>query len=212
MELFGPNSIMTLSIFVARFALPLALFLAADRAEPSDLTDAAFIASLAAGLNGTYLLGILLGRFEFGHDMRSSALGDLACSFPNMAYCGPPVLIAAVAQGLVAVIVGNLIVTVLIVPFTTVIMQLAAPPCGGKAESEWLQVERSLLGAVKQPLVWLPILGAVLALLGVHLPAMVDNAVDEIERPQVVLRCLRLESTARTTLIGNVFATTPKLT
>lgn len=96
MELFGPNSITTLSTFVVRFALPLALFLAAARAKPSDLTDAAYIASLAAGLIGTYVLGILLGRFVFGHDMRTSALEGLACSFPNMAYCGPPVLIAAV--------------------------------------------------------------------------------------------------------------------
>jgi malonate transporter and related proteins len=71
-------------------------------------------------------------------------------------------------------------VSIIIVPVTIVIMQLAAPAGAGEAQSEWVQVERSLLGAVKQPLVWLPILGAVLALAGVHLPAIVDNAVDEV--------------------------------
>jgi malonate transporter and related proteins len=181
LKLFGPNATTTLSTFVVRFALPFALFLAASRARPSDLTNGPFIASLAAGLVGAYVLGTLLGRFVFRHDMRSSALQGLASTFPNMAYCGPPVLIAAVgAQGLLAVIVGNLIVSIIIVPVTIVIMQLAAPAGAGEAQSEWVQVERSLLGAVKQPLVWLPILGAVLALAGVHLPAIVDNAVDEV--------------------------------
>jgi predicted permease len=181
MKLFGPQSTTTLSTFVVRFALPLSLFLAAAQAKPSDLTDAAYIASLAAGLIGTYVLGILLGRFVFKHNVRASALEGLSCSFPNMAYCGPPVLIAAVGmQGLLAVIVGNLIVTVLLVPFTIVVLQLAAPPRDGGAGSKWLLVEQSLLGAVKQPLVWLPVLGAALALLGVRLPEVVDNAVEEI--------------------------------
>lgn len=181
LQLFDRHATTAFSTFVVRFALPLALFLAASRAKASNLTDAAFVASLAAGLVGTYVLGLLLGRYVFRLDMRASALQGLSCSFPNLAYCGPPVLLAAVgAQGLLAVIVGNLIVAVVIVPFTVVVAQLAAPPRGSKAAEDWLLVRQSLLGAAKQPLVWLPALGAVLALLGVHLPAMTDGAVDEI--------------------------------
>jgi malonate transporter and related proteins len=181
MGLFSTEATKTLSTFVVRFALPLSLFLAAAKAEPSDLTNGPYFASLAAGLIGSYALGILLGRFVFGHDLRASALEGISCSFPNMAYCGPPVLLAAVGvQGLLAIVVGNLVVTVLIVPFTMVLLQLAAIPGGGSLKSEWLLVERNLLSAVKQPLVWLPLLGAVLAMLGVRLPTVVDSAVDEI--------------------------------
>jgi malonate transporter len=181
MRLFGPDATTTLSTFVVRFALPLSLFLAAAHTKPSQLTDAAYAASLAAGLLGTYALGILLGSLVFRHDMRASALEGLSCGFPNMAYCGPPVLMAAVGeQGLLAVILGNLVVTVIMVPFTIVLLQLAAPPSGREAQSEVLLVERSLLSAVKQPLFWLPVLGATLALLGVRLPTLIDNAVEEI--------------------------------
>ena len=181
MGLFGLRATTTLSSFVVTFALPLALFLAATRAKPEQLTDAAYGASLFAGLVGTYLLGILLGRVVFHHDMRASVLEGLSCGFPNMAYCGPPVLIAAVgAQGLLAVIVGNLIVTVIMVPLTIVLLQLAAPAARGEHQSEAVLVERSLLGAVKQPLVWLPVLGAALAVAGVHLPAVVDNSIEQI--------------------------------
>lgn len=181
MALFGPKSTTTLSTFVVNFALPLSLFLAAARAKPEQLTDGAYAASLAAGLLGTYLLGVLVARLVFRHDVRSSTLAGLSCGFPNMAYCGPPILTAAVgAQGLLAVIVGNLVVTLIMVPLTMVILQLAAPSMAKGKENEVLQVERSLLGAVKQPLVWLPVLGAILALAGVRLPDLIDNSVEQI--------------------------------
>jgi malonate transporter and related proteins len=83
MKLFGAQSTTTLSTFVVRFALPLALFLAATLAKARRAhRDAAYIASLAAGLIGTYVLGILLGRFVFKHDVRASALEGLSCSVP----------------------------------------------------------------------------------------------------------------------------------
>jgi predicted permease len=167
LRLIGPDAITTLSTFVVSFALPLSLFLAAAHTKPAQLTDAAYAASLAAGLLGTYALGILVSGLMFRHDMQTSALEGLTCGFPNMAYCGPPVLTAAVgAQGLVAVIVGNLVVTLIMVPLTIVLVHFAAASNAGKKQSEVVVVVRSLVGAVKQPLVWLPVLGAVLAIAG----------------------------------------------
>jgi hypothetical protein len=181
MGLFGPRATTTLASFVISFALPLALFLAAAHTKPEQLTDATYAASLFAGLLGAYALGILLGHLAFRHDMQASVLEGLSCGFPNMAYCGPPVLIAAVgAQGLLAVIVGNLIVTVVMLPLTLVVLQLAAPSNGGGNGSNVLLVGRSLLHAVKQPLVWLPVLGAIMAMAGVRLPNLIDNAVEQI--------------------------------
>jgi predicted permease len=183
LALFGPKATNTLSIFVVRFALPLSLFLAAVRTRPEQLLNLRYVSSLAVGLIGTYLVGILLGRLMFGRDLRASALQGVSCSFPNLAYCGPPVLIAAVgAQGVLAVIVGNLIMTVIIVPATMILLQLSAPAAGGPAEGGWRMVGRAVLGAVKQPLVWLPVLGAVIAIASLPLPALLDDTVDEIGR------------------------------
>jgi malonate transporter len=183
LALFGPKATTTLSTFVVRFALPLSLFLAAARTRPEQLLNARYVSSLAVGLIGTFLVGILLGRMVFGRDLRASALQGLSCSFPNLAYCGPPVLIAAVgAQGILAVIVGNLIVTVVIVPATMILLQLSTPAAGSPAESRWRVVGLALLGAVKQPLVWLPVLGAAIAIVGLPLPALLDDAVDGIGR------------------------------
>jgi len=183
LALFGPKATATLSTFVVRFALPLSLFLAAMRTKPEQLMNVRYLSSLAVGLIGTFLVGILLGRLMFGRDLRAAALQGVSCSFPNLAYCGPPVLIAAVgAQGVLAVIVGNLIMTVIIVPATMILLQLSAPVAFGHADSGWRTVGHAVLGAVKQPLVWLPVSGAVLAIIALPLPTLLDATVDEIGR------------------------------
>jgi predicted permease len=65
-------------------------------------------------------------------------------------------------------------------PLTLMVLQLAAPSNGGENGSKVLLVGRSLLHAVKQPLVWLPVIGAMLAIAGVHLPDLIDNAVEQV--------------------------------
>ena len=83
--------------FVATFALPLSLFVAAAQAKPPNLSNVAYVLSLVIGLIGTFGVGIALGRLFFKHDLRASAIQGLPCGFPNMACCGPPVLSAACA-------------------------------------------------------------------------------------------------------------------
>lgn len=108
---------------VVNFALPLSLFLAAAGAKPSDLSNPAYIASLFVGLVGTYAAGVALGLLVFKHDRRSAAVQGLTCSFPNMAYCGPPVLAAVVGSaGITAVLLGNLVATLVMVPLTPVLL------------------------------------------------------------------------------------------
>nr|WP_187980037.1 AEC family transporter [Pseudomonas psychrotolerans] len=94
----------------------------------------------------------------------------ITVAFPNMAYCGPPVLTAAIGPSAVlAVIVGNLIFTLVVIPLSLLLLS------GGGA--------RQALGkALRQPLVILPLLGLLCALLGIRLPQLLVTATDEIGR------------------------------
>ena len=167
--------------FVVTFALPLSLFLAAANAKPSDLSDFAYILALVVGLIVTFAVGIVLGRLVFKHDMRASAIQGLSCGFPNMAYCGPPVLGAVVGPtGILAVLVGNLVTSLIMIPVSLVLLHGGTKPAKGPAPSEISVIGSSLLGAVKQPLVWLPVLGAACALLGLHPPALLAGMANEI--------------------------------
>lgn len=166
----------TLAAFVVVFALPIALFLAAAKADPSKIFDGPTLLALVVGFSGTYAIGLVLGRL-FKHPPRERALQGLACSFPNMAYCGPPVLTAAIgAQALLMVVVGNLISSLILVPLTILLMARGAPAADGTP----MGIGAALLRAIRQPLVFLPIAGVVLALLHVELPAIAVSAADQI--------------------------------
>jgi malonate transporter and related proteins len=165
-----------LARYVVLFALPIALFVAAAKSNPRDIFDGKTILALLIGFGLTYLIGWFAGHTFFRHTEPEAALQGLACSFPNIAYCGPPVLIAAIGNsGLLMVVTGNLVVTLVIVPITLVILARSATDDAHK-----IGIGTALLNAVKQPLVFLPIGGACLAALGVGLPSLLTSAAEEI--------------------------------
>lgn len=157
--------------FVVKIALPLALFLAAIQSSPKVLLDLDYMLALAVGLVVTYVVGFVAGKFIFKHQRKDAAMQALCASFPDMAYCGPPVLLATVgSSGLIAMVMGNLIYTVFIIPFTLFV--ISAKQKGGLWKNIW--------HAVSQPLVFLPVLGAVLAVFGVKLPEIAQNSINEL--------------------------------
>ncbi|PWD86734.1 AEC family transporter [Ignatzschineria cameli] len=158
--------------FVVKIALPFALFLAAIQSSPKVLLDVDYMLALAVGLVVTYVIGFAAGKLFFKHNKKDAAMQALCVSFPDMAYCGPPVLLATVgSSGLIAMVMGNLIYTVFIIPFTLMMIGTNSNK-GGMFKSIW--------HAVSQPLVFLPILGAVLAIMGVKLPEIAQNSVNEL--------------------------------
>lgn len=171
----------TFAAFVVKLALPLSLFLVAAKAKPSDLSDTSFVLAFVVGFMATFAIGLLLGKLVFGHDMRASAIQGLICGFPSMAYCGPPVLGAVVGPtGILAVLVGNLVTSLVMMPVALVLLHDAGKDGPGPAPGKAKVIATSLLEAVKQPLVWLPVLGAACSLLHVPIPAIVFSMTNEI--------------------------------
>ncbi|MEQ4777763.1 AEC family transporter [Providencia huaxiensis] len=158
--------------FVVKIALPFALFLAAAQAPPSVLLNIDYLLALAVGLIATYVIGFIFGKFIFRHNKKDAAMQALSVSFPDMAYCGPPVLLATVgSSGLIAMVLGNLIYTVIIIPFTLLMIS---------GSQQGNSILKSVGKAIAQPLIFLPILGAILAILGVKLPEILQNSVNEL--------------------------------
>jgi malonate transporter and related proteins len=165
-----------LARFVVLFALPIALFLAASKANPADIFNLRILLALLVGFGITFLIGLIAGHRIFRHKEAESVLQALACSFPNIAYCGPPVLIASVGSSAVLMVVtGNLIVTLIIVPVALIILARSA-----QDEAHKISLFKALLNAVKQPLVFLPVSGACAAALGLTLPHLASSAVEQI--------------------------------
>lgn len=158
--------------FVVKIALPAALFVSAATVSPSILLNVDYFLSLAAGLILTFIIGLVIAKVIFKHNRRDGTVQALTMSFPDMAYCGPPVLLATVGStGLIAMVMGNLIYTVIILP---VAMMLLGE--GQKNQS----IGQTVWKSVYQPLVILPILGAIISISGIKLPSVFYNSVDEL--------------------------------
>src|SRR5258708_26006713 len=110
-------------------------------------------------------------RVAFRRTVPSAGMLAMNGSFPYLAYFGLPVLTAVIgSQGLLPIIVGNLVVSVLMVPITIVLLG----EMGGTKHESLLD---NLKSTVTKPLVWAPILGAVLVLFGVKLPPLAEASI-----------------------------------
>lgn len=169
-----------LATLVIRFALPFALFEGAVKTSPDKIQNVGFALCLTFGLMGAYLIALGIGRFVFRHDLRTATMQALVCAFPDMAYFGAPILAAVFGpEGFLAVLVGNLITSIFMLPLTIVLTQLGDTDATGNGKPEvWRVFGQSLVRAVMNPIVWLPVSGMVLSFCHVTLPGPVLLSVD----------------------------------
>ena len=173
-----------LGTYVIRFALPFALFEGAVKTAPEKLGNAGFFLCLIFGLMGTYVIALAVGRLLFKHDLRTATMQALVCAYPDMAYFGAPILAAMFGpEGFLAVLVGNLVTSIFMLPLTIVLTHASDKVDAGHGwKDSWHILVHSLTNAVINPIVWLPILGAILSFGHVTLPAPVLSSVDLIAK------------------------------
>lgn len=171
-----------LATVVIRFALPFHLFIGALNTNPDKIKNFSFMAVLVIGLMGSYFLTLLLSRYVFRHDIKTSAVQSLVCAFPDMAYFGAPVLAVLIGpEGFLGVLIGNIVTSVLMIPLTIILIRM-----GDKSKSAHDElrpgrlVMQSLLRAVRNPIVWIPISGVLLSLAGVQLPHLLSAPIEMV--------------------------------
>ncbi len=158
--------------FVVKIALPIALFVAAANANPKTILNADYALAMGLGLVLAFVAAFIAGKLFFRHDRANASMQALCASFPDMAYCGPPILLATVGSaGLIAMVIGNLIYTIIILPIALMLM-------GGSKQGQ--SAAANFWHSVRQPLVCLPILGAILSVSGIKLPGLATDSLDEL--------------------------------
>ena len=158
--------------FVIKIALPIALFIAAANSNPKTILDLDYALAIGSGLVLAFVGAYIAGVVVFKRDRPNASMLGLSASFPDMAYCGPPILLATVGgSGLIAMVIGNLIYTVIILPIALMLI-------GGNQNGQGAGTK--LMSSLRQPLVILPILGAILSVSGVKLPELVTSSLNEL--------------------------------
>lgn len=170
-----------LATVVIRFALPFHLFIGALNTNSDKIKNFSFMAVLVIGLMGSYLLTLILSRYVFRHDIKTSAIQSLVCAFPDMAYFGAPVLAVLIGpEGFLGVLIGNLVTSVLMIPLTIILIRMGDKDSDIETLHPGKLIMQNLLRAVRNPIVWIPVSGVVLSLAGVQLPHLLSAPIEMV--------------------------------
>lgn len=201
-----------LATVVIRFALPFHLFIGALNTHPDKMKNFTFMAVLVIGLMGSYILTLLISRYVFRHDIKTSAIQSLVCAFPDMAYFGAPVLAVLIGpEGFLGVLIGNLVTSVLMIPLTIILIRMGDKR--GRADAEQPNplrlILQNLFKAVRNPIVWIPISGVLLSLAGVQLPHMLSMPIEMVGKVAGGLSCSPLGCYFTANVLRSIFKPVP---
>ena len=173
-----PDSGSVLASLALDFCLPALLFAATAKMSLAELENWRFFLGIAVGLLSIYVIALIVARVAFRQPIAASSLQALNSGFPNMAFMGVPVLTAVIGtSATVSVVIGNLISSFVLLPLTLTLLEAGKPQSGaGRAIVAW----KSVLGAIKQPLVWAPLAGIVLSVAQIPLPQVASKSLDLI--------------------------------
>jgi malonate transporter len=183
--LISPDRSRVLAALALDFCLPALLFAATAVMTLAELENWQFFLGIAVGLLSIYLVSLAASLTAFRRSTAASSLQALNSSFPNMAFMGVPVLTAVIGKSAVmSVVIGNLVSSFVLLPLTLTLLEAGkarkkgAP--GAAGAGSMAVVGKSVLGAVKQPLVWAPLAGIALAVAQVPLPDVASKSLNLI--------------------------------
>lgn len=184
---FKQKEVPTLNRMVMGYALPILLFIAAVSADRSELVkEVALLIILAVAFLGMYGAIFLLCRLVFRFSLGESALGAFAASAPSTGFVGPAVLghLYGEASG-IPIALGSIIISATMLPVTVIFLSLdaseneaqperlhghQASPSRSPAHPPQTDVAGKIADALKQPVVWLPLIGFAIVLTGLSVP------------------------------------------
>jgi predicted permease len=173
-NLLKPSASVILSALVLDFCLPAELFNAMATTSLASLPGWRFMAGIAAGLLTVFLIVLCLATLVYKRPVSEAGLHALNASFPNIAFIGIPIVLAVVGKsGLPDAVVAIVISSLLLPPIALTLLAAGAP---GETAHGPMLVAHSLWGALRQSVVWAPLLGVIFALVHLQLPSVAQSS------------------------------------
>ena len=168
----------SLSTFVVQFAYPCTLFVATFGFTSKQLENGPYIAMLILSIMIPFAIAVVVGKRIFKQSLDEAGLFACNCGFPSTAVFGLPILKSVFgAVGLLPVIVGSLVTSVLMMPVIIFLVHHGTPVATGQKQETFAA---NMLNTIKQPVVWGPILGLVLVSAGFRLPLLAKLPLQEL--------------------------------
>lgn len=170
---FDEGGASVLNRMVMLYALPLALFAGIVATPRSQLGgDITLIGIVVAGLVAGYFVPLVIAHWVVGRDLMTSTLQALAIGGPSVAFVGYPVLgyLFGESAATIPIVVSALVLVLIQVPVSMVLLASGAAK-RGDASGPPASVAHCILSALKQPMVWGPVIGFVIMMADVPIPA-----------------------------------------
>jgi malonate transporter len=161
--------------FLMSFALPCSLFVTIAETSAETLrTHWSVAVVLGVGYILTFIATYYAARLVRKQTANESAVLALTLGFPNLAGVGLPLLAALYgAQANISVAIGLAMGSVTVTPIALAIFESSLPSDGTR--SRFQNIRASIWRALKKPVFWAPMLGIILALLKLQLPAALEK-------------------------------------
>ena len=176
---FTQDQASVLNRMVMGYALPMLLFagiLGTPLAEV--LKNVQVFVWLAVGMAGGFILAFLISRFVCGSDVKLAALRGLAIAGPAVPFVGTPVLgMLFPVEADLSIAAGSILLNLVQVPLALVFL-VGSAQSGSDAQKKSVGriVLSSIVTAVRQPVVWAPVLAFALLLLGLDMPRVLQGS------------------------------------
>lgn len=164
-----------LNKMVMLYALPLSLFSGVLTTSISELMNQKdILLGLFIGMIVFYFIIFVLMKYLFKQNNKLSALVALVISGPAIPFVGVPVLGSLYgAISSVPISIGSIYMNLIQVPITIILLSSGTRDGSDSKSTSFLQ---NVVSAIKQPVVWAPIIGLILVLFGVKMPkALLDS-------------------------------------
>ncbi len=176
---FSQDQASVLNRMVMLYALPMLLF-AGILGTPLDevLKNAQVFVWIAIGMAGGFVLVFLISRLVFRSDVKLAALRGLAIAGPAVPFVGTPVLgMLFPVDADLAIAAGSILMNLVQVPLALIfLVGESGDGSSGQKKGPVSIVVDSIANAVKQPVVWAPVLAFVLLLAGLDMPKVLKGS------------------------------------
>lgn len=176
-KLIDNRNVASLNVMLMQFALPLTLFVSIARTSQTVILQNGMLALvLALAMLAAYVIVFFVQRQYYKLSLGDAAVETLTIAFPNFASIGLPLLLPIFgAQAALPVAIAIAVGSVTISPLTLALLELhkARESNTGNNVSAVHQFVVALGHSVSKPIFYGPMLGLVVALSGLRLPALV---------------------------------------
>lgn len=133
------------------------------------------------GLMVPYLTALVVCRYVLPYDENTATLKAGLVAFPDMVFMGIPILSQLFGpSSLYPILIANLVPTLIIIPLTTLLLEMGSEKTKRGGGHVFL---KTFAHAIREPKVWLPLMGAVLVVLNVRVPRAIINSLNLIGEP-----------------------------